>query len=401
MAAAPHKLNVRNVEVGGKRVLVRVDFNVPLDEHLAFTDDRRIRSTLPTIRLLIEKGAVVVLASHFGRPKGKVVESQRLAPAGRRLQEILGRPVVLLPDCVGKDVEAAVRAAKPGDVLLLENLRFHKGEEGNDPAFAQQLAALADVYVNDAFGAAHRAHASVSGVPQHVRPAAAGLLMTAEIEHLGGLLANPARPFVLVFGGAKISDKVPVLRNLLTRVDAALVGGGMAYTFLASRGVPVGSSRLEPDLVDQARKILLEARSRQVRVLLPTDHVVAAKLEAGAETSVCGPGIADGMMGLDIGPVTAKAFATEIARARTVLWNGPMGVFEIPPFDAGTTAVAKAMAEATGHGARTVVGGGDTAAAAEAAGVADKMSHVSTGGGAALEFLEGLELPGVAALDPA
>ena len=394
MAGALGRLTVRDLcasdaGVRGTRVFVRV------------TDDRRIRATLPTIRLLLDGGAIVILASHFGRPKGKVVEDQRLAPAGQRLQEILGRPVSILRDCVGPEIESAVRAARPGDVLLLENLRFHKGEEANDPEFVRQLAALADVYVNDAFGAAHRAHASVSGVPQLVQPAVAGLLMASEIEHLGGVLSAPPRPFVLVFGGAKVSDKVPVLRNLLQRVDVALVGGGMAYTFLAAKGVSVGSSRLEADLVDTARQILAEAESRGVRVLLPTDHVVAAKLEAGVATEVTSPGVPDGMMGLDIGPATRAAYAAEVAQANTVLWNGPMGVFEIPPFDAGTKALADAIAAATDRGARTVGGGGDTAAAAEAAGVAERMSHVSTGGGAALEFLEGQELPGVAALTPA
>lgn len=399
------KLTVRDLDAGrdlrGRRVLVRVDYNVPLDSALRVTDDRRIRATLPTIRLLLDGGAVVVLASHFGRPKGKVVEDQRLAPAGRRLEELLGRKVAILRDCVGPEVEAAVRAARPGDVLLLENLRFRDAEEGDDPQFAKSLASLCDLYVNDAFGAAHRAHASVSSVPKHVPTAAAGLLMAAEIEHLGGILEDPARPFVLVFGGAKVSDKVPVLRNLLSRVDVALIGGGMAYTFLAARGVEIGGSRVEPDLVSTARDILAEAETRGVRVLLPTDHVVASKLEAGAATSVSGPGIPAGKMGLDIGPSTAAAYAAEVAKARTVLWNGPMGVFEIPPFDAGTKAVAAAMAAATARGVRTVVGGGDTAAAAEAAGVAERMSHVSTGGGAALEFLEGRTLPGVAALSPA
>jgi phosphoglycerate kinase len=401
VAAPLRKLGVRDVPVAGKRVLVRVDYNVPLDDALEVTDDRRIRATLPTIELLLERGATVLLASHFGRPKGKVVEDQRLAPAGRRLQELLGRPVTILRDCVGPDVEAAVRAAKPGDVLLLENLRFHAEEEANDPAFARRLAALADVYVNDAFGAAHRAHASVSGVPQHVQPAAAGLLMAAEIEHLGGVLADPPRPFVLVFGGAKVSDKVPVLRNLLAKVDVALIGGGMAYTFLAARGVAVGASRVEPDLVETARQILAEAEARGVRVLLPTDHVVAEKLAPGVATAVEGPGISANRMGLDIGPATAEAFTAAVEEAGTVLWNGPMGVFEVPPFDAGTRAIAGAMADATARGVRTVVGGGDTAAAAEVAGVAERMSHVSTGGGAALEFLEGLELPGVAALTAA
>ncbi|MCG3133650.1 MAG: Bifunctional PGK/TIM [Planctomycetes bacterium] len=395
------KLSVRDLDVAGKRVLVRVDYNVPLDESLRVTDDRRIRSTLPTIRLLLERGAAVILASHFGRPKGKVVEDQRLAPAGRALEELLGRPVTILRDCIGDDVRARCRAAKPGDVILLDNLRFRDAEEKNDSAFARELASLGDAYVNDAFGAAHRAHASVSGVPQFLRPAAAGLLMAAEIGHLGGVLANPARPFVLVFGGAKVSDKVPVLENLLSRVDVALVGGGMAYTFLAARGVPVGGSRLEPDLVDTARRILAEAESRGVRIVLPSDHVHAAKLEPGAACDVSSPGVPEGRMGLDIGPATRAAYAAEIAKARTVLWNGPMGVFEMPPFDAGTRAVGDAIAAATANGAVTVVGGGDTAAAAEEFGIAGRMSHVSTGGGAALEFLEGRELPGVAALDPA
>jgi phosphoglycerate kinase len=406
VAGALGKLTVRDLDVRGKRVFVRVDYNVPLAASASgagfdVTDDRRIRATLPTIRLLVERGARVVLASHFGRPKGKVVEDQRLAPAGKRLAELLGRPVTILKDCVGPEVEKSVAASKPGDVLLLDNLRFYAEEEANDAAFAKRLAALADVYVDDAFGAAHRAHASVAGVPKIVQPAAAGLLMAAEIEHLGGVLANPPRPFVLVFGGAKVSDKVPVLRNLLTKVNVALVGGGMAYTFLAAKGVAVGASRLEADLVDTARQILAEAAARGVRVLLPTDHVVAAKLEAGAAMSVAGPGVPEGKMGLDIGPATAATYAAEIAKAKTVLWNGPMGVFEIPPFDAGTRAVAEALAAATARGARTVVGGGDTAAAAEVAGVAQNVTHVSTGGGAALEFLEGQELPGVAALSPA
>ena len=395
------KLTVRDLDVRGKRVFLRVDYNVPLDPSLRVTDDRRIRATLPTIRLLLERGATVLIASHFGRPKGKVVEEQRLAPAGRRLEELLGKKVSILRDCIGPEVEAAVRAAQPGDVLLLENLRFRNAEEADDPAFAKSLASLADVYVNDAFGAAHRAHASISGVPRHLPLSAAGLLLAAELEHLGGILEAPARPFVLVFGGAKVSDKVPVLRNLLARVDAALVGGGMAYTFLVARGVSVGSSRLEPDLVATARDILAEAEARGVRVLLPTDHVVASKLEAHAATSVAGPGIPDGKLGLDIGPATRAAYAAEIAGAKTVLWNGPVGVFEVQPFDAGTKAIAAAMAEASARGVRTIVGGGDTAAAAEAAGIAEKMTHVSTGGGAALEFLEGKTLPGVAALSPA
>lgn len=395
------KLSVTDLDVKGRRVFLRVDFNVPLDEKLHVTDDRRIRAAVPTIRWLRDRGAVVLVASHFGRPKGKVVEDQRLTPCGARLTEILGTPVKMLKDCVGPDVQAAVAAAKPGDVLLLENLRFHKEEEAGDETFAKSLASLCDVFVNDAFGAAHRAHASVSVMTKHVRQCAAGFLMAAEIEHLGGTLESPQRPFVLVFGGAKVSDKVPVLRNLLSKVDVALIGGGMAYTFLASRGVDVGSSRLEPDLVATAAEILREAESRGVKVLLPADHAVAAKIEPGAALQrTDGLAIPAGLMGLDVGPRTAAAYSAEIAKARTILWNGPMGVFEVPPFDWGTRQVAEAIAKATAAGARSVVGGGDTAAAAEQFGVAAKMTHVSTGGGAALEFLEGRELPGVAALSP-
>jgi phosphoglycerate kinase len=397
------KLSVRDLDVRGRRVFVRVDFNVPLDEALHITDDRRIRSSLPTIRYLREQGAVQVVASHFGRPKGKVVEDQRLAPAGARLSELLGAPVKALRDCVGPDVRAAIAAAGPGDVLLLENLRFHPGEEKGDEGFAKELAALCDVYVDDAFGAAHRPHASVSVMTRFVKQAAAGFLMAAEIEHLGCVLESPARPFVLVFGGAKVSDKVPVLRNLLSKVDVALIGGGMAYTFLRSRGVDVGASRLEPDVVGTAGSILREAEERGVKVLLPVDHVVAPKLEPGIASpqTTDGAAVPAGTMALDIGRRTAELFSSEVARARTVLWNGPMGVFEVPPFDRGTNEVGEAIARATASGARSVVGGGDTAAAAEAAGVASRMTHVSTGGGAALEFLEGRELPGVAALSPA
>jgi phosphoglycerate kinase len=400
--SALEKLSVADLDVRGRRVFVRVDFNVPLDERRHVIDDRRIRAAVPTIEWLRRHEAIVIVASHFGRPKGKVVEEQRLAPCGVRLAEILGAPVTMLRDCIGPDVKTAVAAAKPGDVLLLENLRFHAEEEEGDPAFAKELASLCDVYVNDAFGAAHRPHASVSGVPQYVQQAAAGFLMAAEIEHLGGVLADPKRPFLLVFGGAKISDKVPVLKNLLAKVDVALIGGGMAYTFLASRGVDVGASRLEADLVGTAGDILREAESRGVKVLLPVDHAVAEKIAPGlALRRTDGPAVPAGMLGLDIGPKTALLYEAAIEDAKTILWNGPMGVFEVPPFDWGTKRIADAIAEATVEGARSIVGGGDTAAAAEQAGVAEKMTHVSTGGGAALEFLEGRELPGVAALSPA
>jgi phosphoglycerate kinase len=378
-----------------------VDFNVPLDDKLHVTDDRRIRAAAPTIKWVRDHGGVAIVASHFGRPKGKVVEDQRLTPCGARLAEILGTPVKMLRDCVGPDVKSAVAAAKPGDVLLLDNLRFHKQEEEGDESFAKELASLCDVFVNDAFGAAHRAHASVSVMTKHVKQAAAGFLMAAEIAHLGGTVEHPKRPFVLVFGGAKISDKVPVLRNLLSKVDVALIGGGMAYTFLASKGVDVGGSRLEADLVDTAGTILREAEARGVRVLLPVDHAIAPKIEPGAKlVRTDGAAIPAGQMGLDIGPKTAALYAAEAAKAKTILWNGPMGVFEVPPFDWGTRQLADAIAKATAAGAVSVVGGGDTAAAAEQFGVAAKMTHVSTGGGAALEFLEGRELPGVAALSP-
>jgi phosphoglycerate kinase len=395
------KLSVADLDCRGRRVFVRVDFNVPLDAERNVTDDRRIRAALPTIRLLLEQGAIVVLGSHLGRPKGRVVEELRMTPVAARLSELLERPVTALDAVVGDAVEAAVSAAQPGDVLLLENLRFEPGEEKGDPDLAARMARLCDVFVGDAFGAAHRAHASVSVLPGLVDQAAAGLLMAAELEHLGGALGAPERPFVLVFGGAKVSDKVPVLRHLLERVDVALIGGGMAYTFLAAQGVDVGGSRMETDLVATARDILAEAEQRGVRIVLPHDHVIAEKLEPGAEARVSEPGIPVGWMGLDIGPASAARYAEEVAAAKTVLWNGPMGVFEIPPFDAGTRIVGQAIAQATDGGATSVVGGGDTAAAAQVAGVAERMTHVSTGGGASLEFLEGNVLPGVAALNDA
>jgi phosphoglycerate kinase len=395
------KLSVRDLGVAGKSVFVRVDFNVPLSEDLEVTDDGRIRAALPTLRLLLERGAKLVLASHLGRPKGQVVESMRMAPVAARLASLLERPVQALSDCVGADVETAVAAGAPGDVFLLENLRFHAGEKSGDETFARGLAALCDVYVNDAFGTCHRAHASMVALPNLVGSAAAGLLVGAEIEHLGTALGGAEKPFVLVFGGAKVSDKVPVLRNLLARVDVALIGGGMAYTFLAAQGIDVGASRLEPDLVATAHQILVEAEERGVRVLLPTDHVVADRLTEGVETAITSPGVPIGRIGLDIGPETAAEYAAEIGKARTILWNGPMGVFEIAPFDRGTAAVGRAILEVTETGARSVVGGGDTAAAARQAGVAGGMTHVSTGGGASLEFLEGKALPGIEALSTA
>jgi phosphoglycerate kinase len=392
---------IDQVELDGRRTFVRVDFNVPLEgegEDRTISDDSRIRAALPTIRHAVEHGAKVVLASHLGRPKGKRDPRESLAPAARRLAELLGKPVPLAEDCVGEAAEAAVARLGKGDVVMLENLRFHAGEEKNDPAFAQSLARLADVYVNDAFGAAHRAHASTAGMAPLVPVRAAGFLLRDEIRHLGALLDSPERPFVAILGGAKVSDKIGVIENLLPRVDALLVGGAMAYTFLRARGVAVGGSRVEADKVDEARRALEQAEKRGVRLLLPDDHVVARKPEAGAESkTTSGPEIEDGWLGVDVGPRTRERYAKEIAGARTVFWNGPMGIFEIDAFAAGTNAVALACAEA--RGAFTVVGGGDSVAAVVQAGLADRIGHISTGGGASLELLEGRTLPGVAALE--
>lgn len=392
---------VDQLDLRGKRVFVRVDFNVPLESDgkggQRITDDARIRASLPTIRLVAECGAKVIIAAHLGRPKGKPDPAQSLAPTAHRLSELLGRPVALASDCVGPAAEAAVAKLAPGDVLLLENLRFHAEEEKNDPAFAAQLARLADVWVNDAFGAAHRAHASTAGMAPLVAERASGLLMRDEMKHLGHLIAGADRPFVAILGGSKVSDKIGVVEQLLSRIDALLVGGAMAYTFLVAKGIAVGGSRIESDKVDLARETLAAAQARGVRVFLPTDHVAARKPEAGSETTICGPGIADGWLGVDIGPATREAYAKEISAARTVLWNGPMGIFEIPAFAEGTLAVARALAAA--RQATTVVGGGDSVAAIGVAGVTERITHVSTGGGASLEFLEGRTLPGIAALE--
>ena len=351
---------VDQLDLRGKRVFVRVDFNVPLEGDgkggQRITDDARIRASLPTIRLVAECGAKVIIAAHLGRPKGKPDPAQSLAPTAHRLSELLGRPVALASDCVGPAAEAAVAKLAPGDVLLLENLRFHAEEEKNDPAFAAQLARLAEVWVNDAFGAAHRAHASTAGMAPLVAERASGFLMRDEMKHLGRLLAGADRPFVAILGGSKVSDKIGVVEQLLSRIDALLVGGAMAYTFLVAKGIAVGGSRIESDKVDLARETLAAAQARGVRVFLPTDHVAARKPEAGSETTICGPGIAAGWLGVDIGPATREAYAKEISAARTVLWNGPMGIFEIPAFAEGTLAVARALAAA--RQATTVVGGG-------------------------------------------
>jgi phosphoglycerate kinase len=392
------KLTIRDLDLRGKRVFVRVDFNVPIKGGV-LGDDTRIRASLPTIRYALEHGATVVLASHLGRPKGKPNPEFPLKPVADRLAALLGRQVAFAPDCVGDAAAAIVNAAHAagGGVVLLENLRFHADEEKNDPAFAAALAGLADAYVNDAFGAAHRAHASVEGITHHLPQAAAGLLMEQEIRYLGHALESPERPFVAILGGAKVSDKIEVIQNLLGKVDRLIIGGAMAYTFFKSRGLPVGRSLVEDDKLDEARRLEADAQTRRVTLLLPTDHIVTTKLEAGALSEVLAVGDAaiGERLGVDIGPETIKAYAAAIADAKTVVWNGPMGVFEIDQFAGGTNAVAQAVADV--HGT-TIIGGGDSIAAVNKAGVSERITHISTGGGASLEFLGGQTLPGVAAL---
>ena len=384
------KLSIKDLDLKGKRVFIRVDFNVPLGNGgQDITSDKRIRASLPTINYALEHGAGVILASHLGRPKGKPNPEMSMKPVAKHLEELLGKPVRLAPDCVGLEVEAML--PKPGEVLLLENLRYHAEEEANDPAFSEKLAKLCDVYVNDAFGSAHRAHASTVGMIQFVGQAAAGLLMDQELKYLTMVTTNPPRPCVAILGGAKVSDKIEVIENLLKVVDKVLIGGAMAYTFLKAQGEPVGKSLVEDDKLDLAKKLLAEFGPKLVR---PVDHVVASELKEGAAHETVAR-IPDDMMGLDIGEKTITEYSAIIRSAKTVIWNGPMGVFEKPPFDIGTVALAKAVAES---GAVSVVGGGDSEKAIKSAGVSSKISHISTGGGASLEFLSGIELPGVAAL---
>ena len=394
-----NKLTIKELDLRGKRVFIRVDFNVPLKDGVV-TDDTRIRETLPTLKLAIEKGGRLVLASHLGRPKGRPDAKYSMKPAAKKLEELLGKAVAFAADCVGADAEAKSKALKDGDVLVLENLRFHPEEEKNDEAFSKQLAALCDgVFVSDAFGSAHRAHASVVGITKFVRQAAAGLLMEKELVYFGKAMSNPTRPFVAILGGAKVSDKIEVVENLMRIADAMLIGGAMAYTFLKARGVPIGKSLVEDDKLDLAKKILTDAEGKNFKLLLPVDHVITPELKAGAPSRVVNAGATPAdQMGLDIGPETIEAYKAEIAKAKTIVWNGPMGVFEMPAFARGTLEIAKAVAARTAAGATSIIGGGDSVAAVHKAGVADKISHISTGGGASLEFLGGRKLPGVEAL---
>ncbi len=392
------KLSIRDLELSGKRVFIRVDFNVPLDGGRV-SDDTRIRETLPTLRLAIERGARLVLASHLGRPKGKVDPKYSLAPVAAKLSEMLGKPVAFATDCVGADAEAKSKALRNGEVLLLENVRYHPQEEANDAEFSKQLATLCDqLFVCDAFGSAHRAHASVVGITKFVRQSAAGLLMEKELTYLGKAISNPERPFVAVLGGAKVSDKIEVVQNLMRVADSMLIGGAMAYTFLKSQGLPVGKSLVENDKLDLARGLLDEARSRKFRLLLPVDHVLAESPDSTVTKTTDIANTPEGWMGLDVGPKTIAQFGAEISKARTIVWNGPLGMFEKPAFAQGTLAMARAVAAATVAGATSIVGGGDSVAAVEQSGVADQISHISTGGGASLEFLAGEKLPGVEAL---
>ncbi|HXZ78366.1 MAG TPA: phosphoglycerate kinase [Terriglobales bacterium] len=395
------KLSVRDLSLNNHRIFMRVDFNVPLDEHGRVTDDTRIRETLPTIEYALRHGARLILASHLGRPKGKPSPKMSLRPVAERLRMLLdsnlsrGENVGFSTDCIGVQAEEMAGKLERGQTLLLENLRFHAEEEANDEKFSKELAKLADYYVNDAFGAAHRAHASTVGITHYVEKSAAGLLMEKELEYLGRALHNPAKPFIAILGGAKVSDKIDVIRSLMTHVDALLIGGAMAYTFLKAEGKQIGKSKVEDDKIELAKELLQEAAQRRVKFLLPVDHVVASEISADALTRTVDEIPADAIA-LDIGPKTIERFAEEISRAKTIVWNGPMGVFEVQPFARGTNRIAQGVA--ANAGAVSIVGGGDSVAAVRNAGVADKITHISTGGGASLEFLEGKKLPGVEAL---
>ncbi len=397
-----NKLSIDKLDLKNKRVLVRVDFNVPLDENLNVTNDIRIVESLPTIKKIIEAGGKAVLMSHLGRPKGERKPEFSLKPAAERLSKLLGKEVKLAPDCIGSETEKMVDEMKSGDVVLLENVRFHKQEEKNDPQFSEQLAKLGDVYVNDAFGSAHRAHASTEGVTKYIKTCAAGYLMKKELDYLGSALTNPKRPYCAILGGAKISGKIDVINNLLDKIDILIVGGGMAFTFFKAQGKEIGKSLLEAEKLDLAKELLEKLQSTKIKFLLPIDVVVASEFKNDSPSEIVDvDNIPVDKMGLDIGPKTIKLFSDELIKSKTIVWNGPMGVFEMENYAKGTFAIAKALVEATENDVVTVVGGGDSAAAITDAGLEKKVSHVSTGGGASLEFLEGKVLPGVAALNDA
>ncbi|MBN2190018.1 MAG: phosphoglycerate kinase [Candidatus Aureabacteria bacterium] len=400
------KLFIEDLDVKGKKVLIRVDFNVPLDDNGNITDDTRIRAALPTIRYVMENGGKSILMSHLGRPKGQRNPKYSLEPVAKRLSELLNKKVDFANDCIGNRVQMMVGQLKEGDILLLENLRFYPGEEKGDDSFAKELASLGDIYIDDAFGTAHRAHASMVGVTKHIKECAAGYLLKKEIDYLGQAVENPKRPFIAIMGGAKVSDKIKVIKNLIERVDSILIGGAMAYTFLKVKGISVGSSKVEEIIEDKkgnkidvpnlVSEILKKAHARNVSILLPVDHVIGDKFGEDAKVKVVGEDeIEDGWMGLDIGPETIDLYSAKIKEAKTIIWNGPMGVFEMKPFSEGTMAIARALSESD---AISIVGGGDSVSAVNKSGVSGKITHISTGGGASLEYLEGKELPGIAAL---
>jgi len=389
-----NKKSVKDVDLKDRRVLMRVDFNVPLDKELNITNDNRIKAALETVQYIIEQGGKLILMSHLGRPKGQVKPEFSLKPVAVRLSELLDKPVKFLNDCIGDEVKNEVAAMSEGDIILLENLRFHKGEEKNDPGFAAQLAELGEVFVNDAFGTCHRAHASTEGITRHLE-SVSGLLVQKEIEYFERVLGSPQRPFIFILGGAKVADKIPVIENMMGKADSILIGGAMAYTFMKVEGIDIGSSRLEEDMYETVKKIFKKAKEKGVEIILPIDHIITDNIEGGNVKTTETESIGQGWMGVDIGPRTIKLFFDKIKQAQTIVWNGPVGIFEKNEFSTGTEALALAIAEVK---ATSVIGGGDTAAAVEKFSVADKMSHISTGGGASLEYLEGKTLPGIAAL---